>query len=271
MEVVHSPVNSWPEWWTRLVRQQYGQDAELVAVRFFASKKNQVSLLTIRQGPVVRRVLVKYHVWSDAAHEYSVLSRAHMLGLPVPKPLGLRGRVMFCEPVEVGHSVRVCTLGDIGHWLGQFHRLMREPKGLWVRGDCVTPNFVSNLHGVVYGLDFEEAHIGHPYEDLAELVTCLVTKPHSISGKQLDGVSSAWPLAASILEGYLLGWADQWPDDIVGFSSPGLLLVSVLVEHIVEQLRFRERNEIASAWQVQHCCQEMAGWPREYSAANRGD
>lgn len=169
-------MTSWPRSWERLVEEVFGPGTRIVFPRFFESKKNQVTLLTLVREAEPFQVLAKRYVWGEASREHEVLVRAHGAGLAVPRPLALHGEVGFQEVVPGTRLRGPVSLGRaraLGRWLAAFHREL----GL-VRGDCVLPNFLVTPDGALVGLDFEESGPGDPLEDVAGLgVSLLLASP----------------------------------------------------------------------------------------------
>jgi len=193
-----------PTIWMAVVKQVFGLEAEIEAVRFYESKKNQVSKLRLRTPQGLKEVIAKKYVWGDGDAEFSVLKKAYSLELGVPRPIAHIGGVLFTEAVE-GEKLRapvsVQQAEGLGGWLNRFHKAMTPApaRGTFLRGDCRLVNFLFQAQGQkIYGLDFEQAYFGSPELEVAEFMASLL----AVSGT--ERILQSWPLAAilAFLRGY---------------------------------------------------------------------
>lgn len=118
--------------------------------------------------------------------EYHVLSEASS-ALEVPKPVYLdrlnyylimnhiNGKNL-CDVVNdeyISLNKKIEYINMLSEWLSKFHMFFRRDDGFLLRGDSNLRNFIVNEK--VYGLDFEEARIGEPVEDVAEVCSSILT------------------------------------------------------------------------------------------------
>ncbi len=167
--------------WKAIVKQVFGLDAEIQAVYFYESKKNQVSRLRLLVNGEQTDVIAKKYVWGDMDSEIAVLKKADSLDLNVPSFIARFSDIAFFTPVP-GVSMhspitekQACLLGE---WMRAFHENMTPPRarGTFLRGDCTLKNFLYDEEGEkVYSLDFEQAYFGPAEDDLAELIVTLLT------------------------------------------------------------------------------------------------
>jgi len=167
------------EFWNELIGKVFGREAEIIFPRFFDSKKNQVTHLSLKIGKLQKDVIAKYFVWGNIDTEWKILNMAHDAGLSVPRPLHRQERVLFIEYVP-GSSARLLLerrpdemeIGDVGRWLGKFHRTFKKPDGTTLlKGDVAFPNFImADKTSKIYGVDFEESVFGKPVDEAAKMV-----------------------------------------------------------------------------------------------------
>lgn len=172
------------ERWDRIVKKAFGRKAEIVFPRFFESKKNQVTLLTLDIDGDKRQIVAKYYVWGDGANEWKTLNRCIDAGIRVPGPVFRTGPVSFFEYVP-GSTLRMLRenmqesfdMSFLGRWLGGFHRAFSSSDGtVLLKGDVMFPNFIfSEKDRCLYGIDFEEARSGDPQEELSEVLTSILS------------------------------------------------------------------------------------------------
>ena len=122
-----------PARWNQLVAEVLGHDTRITDLRFFESKKNQVTLLILQRDGALLKVMAKYFVWGECEREWEILEKAHAAGLEVPRPLARRDNVCFVQFLE-GENLR--RIGEtrpehldgaaVGRWLARFHAIFRE-------------------------------------------------------------------------------------------------------------------------------------------------
>jgi hypothetical protein len=166
------------EQWDRTVREAFGDGARIIFPRFFESKKNQVTLLSLDVDGSPLQVVAKYYVWGDADAEWDALNGCSGRQIPSPRPISRAGNVTFMEYIP-GRSVKYVlentpqdfSFAPLGRWLGRFHRAFAREDGTTLQKvDLMPPNFiVSERDGEIYGIDFEECRRGAPLPDLAEM------------------------------------------------------------------------------------------------------
>lgn len=174
--------------WKAIVKQVFGLDAEIQAVYFYESKKNQVSRLKLIVNGEPTDVVAKKYVWGDMDSEIAVLRKAGSLGLAVPQFIARFSDIAFFTPVPGVAMHNPLTEEQarlIGKWMKSFHEKMtpQRARGTFLRGDCTLKNFIYDEEGgKVYSLDFEQAYFGPAEDDLAELIATLLvgTKAESV-------------------------------------------------------------------------------------------
>ncbi len=186
--------------WKAIVKQVFGLDAEISAVYFYESKKNQVSRLRIVINGEQTDVVAKKYVWGDMDSEIAVLKKAGTFGLNVPEFIARFSDIAFFTPVpgvSMHNPITEKQAFLIGEWMRMFHENMtpQRARGTFLRGDCTLKNFVYDEEGEkVYSLDFEQAYFGPAEDDLAELIVTLLTgakaeklwhSPHILAVKTL--------------------------------------------------------------------------------------
>lgn len=188
--------------WKLAVKEVFGLDTEIEEVRFFLSKKNQVSKIRLFNSSGSREVIAKKYVWGNMAAELAVLSKALDLGIEVPRPIATLKDVVFLEAIEgkqLPRPVTSTTIKTLGHWLNSFHKFMTpaKAKGTFLRGDSHLSNFLLKDDKII-GLDFEEAYFGHLEDDLGSLLASILM---SLGAEYL---SQFRELVYSFCEGYNL-------------------------------------------------------------------
>ena len=167
--------------WKAIVKQVFGLDAEIQAVYFYESKKNQVSRLRLLVNGEQTDVIAKKYVWGDMDSEIAVLKKAGSLGLNVPEFIARFSDIAFFTPVSgcsMHNPITEKQASLIGEWMRKFHESMtpQRARGTFLRGDCTLKNFVYDEEGdKIYSLDFEQAYFGPAEDDLAELIVTLLS------------------------------------------------------------------------------------------------
>ncbi len=202
--------------WNKIVRRVFGIGARIESARFFESKKNQVTLLHLDLDGVSCPAVAKYFVWGDCRREWDVINRAYVRGVPVPRPLGRCGQVIFTGMAPGENGRILCNrnpqgldFSAMGRWLGLFHRAFYRGDGMtMIKGDLMLPNFIFSPEShLPVGVDFEESRMGDVREDLSHMVaTALyVGSPSAgvvdarLSGL-MKGYLSEFPLALNLDE-----------------------------------------------------------------------
>ncbi len=199
-----------PERWKQLVAEEFGSATSIEHVRFFPSKKNQVSLLTLGTTNGPRYVIAKYFVWGECDHEWNVLEQAWAAGLDVPQPIARRENICLLEHVR-GSNLRTVAERTperingraIGQWLARFHNRFQRNDVTLLKGDCMPPNFILRDDDTVCGIDFEEAREGDPLDEVIEAATTLLTLPPWPESPAAQGIQHARDL--------ITGWQEARP------------------------------------------------------------
>jgi len=145
----------------------------------FRSRKNRVFRVVIGGETLVAKV---YPPGGDAraSHEYSVLQACVERDVAVPRPVKHSGRALLMEYVEGMTATESIdssparpepTILSVIEWLSEFHGAHGSQL---CRGDGILHNFLMAPERVV-GIDFEEAHEGHPLEDLGQVIASFLS------------------------------------------------------------------------------------------------
>jgi tRNA A-37 threonylcarbamoyl transferase component Bud32 len=109
-----------------------------------------------------------------------VLLDAYNAGIPVPRPLELKGRAILMEYVEgstvndlVDEGAGPEPVLGVASWLARFHRTFPGEGGeVLLKSDAIFKNFI--VADRVYGIDFELSRRGRPEEDVGEAISFLL-------------------------------------------------------------------------------------------------
>ena len=178
-----------PSRWARALRSCFGEPVALEDTVYFDSKKNQVSLLLLKE----RAVIGKMFCWGDPEKEERILRRASEKGLHVPRILGRYRSILFLEYIK-GRNLRVLrdepgfpdVIRELARWLALFHEAFRRGKKTsLLKGDMRLQNFIQSGDRI-YGVDFEESEAGPPVRDVADMAATLLGIDGFKSGQNLD-------------------------------------------------------------------------------------
>lgn len=148
----------------------------LTLVKSFPSRKNSVFLVERADEQLILKIFSS----DRAENEYRVLRDAHGAGIPVPRPIDMKGRALLMEYVE-GSTVNDLVDGGAGpdlvlgvaSWLARFHRAFRRSDGsVLLKSDAILKNFI--VADRIYGIDFELSRRGRPEEDVGEAISFLL-------------------------------------------------------------------------------------------------
>jgi len=169
--------------WDSIIRKAFGKKTRMVFNRFFPSKKNQVTLLTLERDGEEFQVMSKFFVWGDECVEWDVLCKAYKAGVNVPEPVKKIDNVIFTKYVS-GITLRDILYRDKNSvnlvpfikWLADFHASFTDEKGYVIlKGDTMPPNFIlSDIDNKIYGIDFEESGQGKPVDDLGSFIAAVL-------------------------------------------------------------------------------------------------
>ena len=151
-------------------------------IKRLKSKKNRVCLVRNgRDAYVLKLYRAPYHRRSCAEHR--VLKEARRGGLAVPQPLAfIKNKALLMKWIP-GENLcdalnRRCLpeyADQLAQWFSTFHGHFKRPGGrAMLRGDAILRNFIVHPDGTLYGIDFEEAKIGNPLEDLAKICASIL-------------------------------------------------------------------------------------------------
>ncbi|MEM0492760.1 MAG: hypothetical protein QXS02_02200 [Candidatus Thermoplasmatota archaeon] len=159
--------------------------------------------------------------------EYQVLNEASS-ALTVPKPLykdNFRNYIIMsyipgrnlCDVINddgTALNIKKKYVDMLGGWLYTFHKFFNNKNRFRIRGDAILRNFIIN--DKIYGLDFEESHIGKPVEDLAEICSSFLTTDPMFTDEKFY-------LASLFIESYIKRAEWKIEDDINQEISHALL------------------------------------------------
>ncbi len=109
------------------------------------------------------------------AHESYILREIKAHHIPVPAVLGTTAEVMLLEYIDGENLCDLITTNPdpiyarlLAEWFSKYHTAFhREGKLVLVKGDARIRNFIC-AQSTLFGVDFEESHIGSFTLDLAE-------------------------------------------------------------------------------------------------------
>jgi len=176
---------------TKAINNVFGFEWKIYFCKFFFSKKNQVTLLTLKREKELKQVLAKFFVWGDREKEEEILNLCASRNVKVPKVLGSFSNILFMEYLP-GKSLGKATKEELFlyiplliNWLTSFGEAFKD-RAL-CRGDITFSNFIW-FKEEIYGIDFEEVHIGNLLEDIKELTINLLLK-----GFTLEELKNIYP------------------------------------------------------------------------------
>lgn len=148
----------------------------MALVKKYPSRKNSVYL--VRRDE--ERYILKVFSSDRSGNEYRVLRDAYNAGIPVPRPVELKGRTILMEYVEgrtvndlVDEGTGTEPVLGVASWLAKFHRaFLRDGGEVQIKSDAIFKNFI--LADRVYGIDFELSRPGRPEEDVGEAISFLL-------------------------------------------------------------------------------------------------
>ena len=153
-----------------LLIRQFGSDFEAEFIQRFRSKKNIVIHLLVNSRNQTKRsnLVAKLFVTGHYSTEIKVLQMCHEGGLQVPQVIGAEKGVILMDfiPGEtlteyVNKTFSSNIIDILAGWYHKFHQI----TGM-VKEDPRLRNFIYNK-GTLFGLDFEETHVGHWIIDIA--------------------------------------------------------------------------------------------------------
>jgi len=147
---------------------------------FFPSKKNQVSLVYLRQNKKTLPVIAKFFVWGDAVKEAGVLTACRAKKIHVPKIIGQSENLLLLEYLP-GKTLKECCKEDsvescllqLAGWMSLFHAAFDDGKDILLKGDMTLQNFIISRR-VLWGFDFEESARGRREADIAQLCVSIL-------------------------------------------------------------------------------------------------
>ncbi len=146
---------------------------------FFASKKNQVTKLILKDCERVFEIIAKYFVWGNAVKEELALKSSFARKLSVPQILHKFRNILFMEFVDgvpLGYNMiaaDISILDKLSSWLCDFHDSFNDGSQTLLKGDMRLQNFVFAAN-CIYGIDFEESSMGDRAYDIADMAATLL-------------------------------------------------------------------------------------------------
>jgi len=147
----------------------------LTIVKKFPSRKNAVYLVD-RGG---WRLVLKVYDNDRWKNEAEALAEARGPGIAVPEVIEVKEKALLMELIP-GSSVndylgtgrmRETVLG-VADWLAGYHKTFRRGNETRLKSDAILKNFI--VSDRIYGLDFEDSHVGRPEEDVGEALAYLL-------------------------------------------------------------------------------------------------
>jgi tRNA A-37 threonylcarbamoyl transferase component Bud32 len=160
-----------------LLIQEFGPNFEAKFIQRFRSKKNIVVHLLLHSGnqDKSRNLVAKLFVTGYFENELDILSKCHREGLPVPWVLKAENGVILMDYIPgetlteyVNRTFDSTIIDILAKWYHKFHGI----TGL-VKEDPRLRNFIWN-EDILFGLDFEEAHVGHWVIDIGGVSASLL-------------------------------------------------------------------------------------------------
>jgi tRNA A-37 threonylcarbamoyl transferase component Bud32 len=160
-----------------LLIQQFGSNFEAEFIQRFRSKKNIVVHLLVNSRNQIKRInlVAKLFVTGYYKNEIKILRMCYEGGLQVPQIIGAKNGVILMDYIpgetltEYVNKTFASNIIDIlAKWYYKFHQI----TGM-VKEDPRLRNFIFN-QDTLFGLDFEEAHIGHWIIDIAGVSASLL-------------------------------------------------------------------------------------------------
>jgi len=200
----------------------------------FPSKKNAVAYVTLKGKPRVLKWFApgfKYQMET----EYSILKKgSSKLRMPNVYERDDKDNVLILsyitgenlcdlvndEKTTLGEKQRLMVL--LGEWFAAFHIHFKQGDQVVIRGDSILHNFLFTDR--IWGVDFEEARVGKPVEDIAGLCSSVLSTDPMFTSEKFELCTMfvesyrekvKWALEAVADEvAYALLMKIQWrPDD----------------------------------------------------------
>ena len=160
-----------------LLIQEFGSDFEAEFIQRFRSKKNVVVhlLLHSKNQDESANLVTKLFVTGYFENEVELLYKCHEGGLPVPRLFRAENGVILMDYIPgetltdyVNRTFDSTIIDTLARWYYEFHRITGQ-----VKEDPRLRNFICNKD-TLFGLDFEEAHVGHWIVDIAGVSASLL-------------------------------------------------------------------------------------------------
>ena len=158
------------------------QNASLVT--FFKSKKNTVCLINLNNKNCVLKLYSDMN--KNLLREYSILSK---LSTPFKQPILIEKNVHHhyllmnyikgenvCDLINdstIPTQEKIQIILKLARWFSQFHQSANKYSKCLIHGDANLRNFIYDED--IIGLDFEEADLGDPIKDIANLSASILT------------------------------------------------------------------------------------------------
>ncbi|MEX2718952.1 MAG: hypothetical protein Q6353_011220 [Candidatus Sigynarchaeum springense] len=197
--------------------------ARQVQVRALRSKKHATVEISLcndeKENETQTRniIIAKYFPDADKellCQESMVYAHAASAGIPVPKILHVLDNFIVLE--RVNGTILMDLINDnnvpleqkkdailsLGAWLGSFHVAFATHPSVRRRGDANLRNFIMAATGTIIGLDFEEASLENPLNDLHEVFDSVLQSNPGIYTDPLMVIGWKFDLYECLLRGY---------------------------------------------------------------------
>ncbi|MEM4257739.1 MAG: hypothetical protein QXL17_01130 [Candidatus Thermoplasmatota archaeon] len=158
---------------------------KMLVQRCFDSKKNTVCYVIFNGTP---RVIKWYPpgLKKNMDTEYTILKKgAKTLNIPTVFKKDEKNIVLIqsyisginlCDYIndpQIKLREKENTIQKLADWFVKFHDFFKTTEGYMIRGDAILRNFI--LKEDVWGVDFEEARLGKPIEDIARITASILS------------------------------------------------------------------------------------------------
>ena len=152
----------------------------------FESKKNTVGYVVLNgQARILKWYVPGLKKNMDI--EYEILKKGSSeLSMPLPLEKDIENHVVVmsyivgtnaCDLIndqQVSFEEKKQVVDLLADWLAKFHTVFKSEEGFSIRGDASLRNFILSRNRI-YGVDFEEARVGKPVEDVAGVCASILS------------------------------------------------------------------------------------------------
>jgi tRNA A-37 threonylcarbamoyl transferase component Bud32 len=153
--------------------------------RKFKSKKNTVAYVTINNRPRVlkwfapgfkRQMTIEHEILQKGSSKLKIPSIFEMDEENNVLTMSYITGENLCEIINDEQTIKSRKeklMILIAKWFAYFHTHFKEDNEFLIRGDATLRNFL--LSDQIWGIDFEEARLGEPTEDIATLCASILS------------------------------------------------------------------------------------------------